>query len=118
MIHRIESRIFRYSQLLALLVVVGAASVQPANAAATMLEITSPRGGEVYLVGQTQQVRLTSKFKSVTIELSRDGGATFTQLGIIDNAVKDMTLRNLLKYTVAGPPATNCIIRARGVTTK
>ncbi|HLX64694.1 MAG TPA: kelch repeat-containing protein [Planctomycetota bacterium] len=39
-------------------------------------------------------------------------------MGIIDNTVKDKTLQNLLKFTVSGPAANNCIMRASGVTTK
>ena len=89
-----------------------------ACAATSPLEITTPRGGEVYLVGQTQQVVVTGRFKQVIIDLSRDGGATFSDVGTIDNTVKDKSLQNLLRFTVAGPAATNCIMRARGVTAK
>ncbi|HLX60388.1 MAG TPA: hypothetical protein VKX17_03805 [Planctomycetota bacterium] len=89
-----------------------------ACAATAPLEITTPRGGEVYLVGQTQQVRVTGRFKQVIIDLSRDGGATFADVGTIDNTVKDKSLQNLLTFTVAGPAATNCIMRARGVMAK
>ena len=39
----------------------------------------------------------------VTIQLSRDGGATFQALGTIDNTVKNVSLRNALAFTVTGP---------------
>ncbi|HLX60303.1 MAG TPA: hypothetical protein VKX17_03375 [Planctomycetota bacterium] len=109
----------KLTALVSALVILASFTAHNARAAATtLLQITSPKGGELYLVGESQQVVVTSKFKSVTIQLSRDGGATFTDLGIIDNTVKDKTLLNILKYTVPGPTAANCIIRASGVTTK
>src|ERR1043165_8209430 len=74
----------------------------------------SPRGGEVYFNGQQQSVRLNAKTraKSVAIELSRDGGFTFTSLGTINNMVKDKTKLNVLSFTVAGAGSNNCVLRA------
>lgn len=103
---------------LQVLFIVGLLLCSGAIAAVPVLEFTSPRGGEAYIVGQGQTVRLNSKLKSVAIELSHDGGATFTALGTIDNLVKDKTQRNLLKFTVQGPTSANCVMRARGQTTK
>lgn len=78
--------------------------------------ITSPRGGEIFVIGQTQYVRLAdaTKFKSVRIELSRDGGATYSVLGVIDNTVPKPN-RNVLQFQVTGPVANNCVIRATGI---
>lgn len=79
------------------------------------ITIASPRGGEFFLVGQSQFVRLDdrTRFKSVRVELSRDGGATFELLGTIDNSVKDK--RNLLAFTVSGPASGNCVVRVKAV---
>jgi len=78
------------------------------------ITIASPRGGEFFLVGQTQVVRLDdrTKFKSVGVELSRDGGTTFESLGTIDNA-GDKAKRNALSFTVTGPASGNCVVRVR-----
>jgi N-acetylneuraminic acid mutarotase len=78
------------------------------------ITIASPRGGEFFLVGQTQVVRLDdrTKFKSVGVELSRDGGTTFESLGTIDNA-GDKSKRNALSFTVTGPASGNCVVRVR-----
>src|SRR5471032_2794544 len=80
------------------------------------IEIVSPRGGESYLAGQTQYIRLaaTTKFKFIQIDFSRDGGATFTSLGSINNTGPANT-RNLLAFPVQGPAAVNCQIRATAV---
>ncbi|MEI6236712.1 MAG: DUF1566 domain-containing protein [Planctomycetota bacterium] len=81
--------------------------------AATDIEIVSPRGGETYLAGQSQLIRLaaTTKFKLVQIDLSRDGGTTFTPLGSINNAGAANT-RNMLTFAIQGPASVNCRIRA------
>ncbi|HLX63253.1 MAG TPA: tail fiber domain-containing protein [Planctomycetota bacterium] len=86
------------------------------NGAATPVVITLPHGGEIFVIGQTQYVRLaaTTKFKSVRIELSRDGGTTYSVLGVIDNTVA-VPNRNVLQFQVAGPVSNNCVIRATGI---
>ncbi|HLX62752.1 MAG TPA: hypothetical protein VKX17_15855 [Planctomycetota bacterium] len=86
------------------------------NGATASVVITTPHGGEIFVIGQTQYVRLadTTKFKSVRIELSRDGGATFAVLGVIDNTVPKPN-RNVLQFQVAGPVSNNCVIRATGI---
>ena len=88
----------------------------PAVAAQAGISITSPAGGEVYVVGQNQFVRLapTTRAKSVAIEISRDGGVTFSMLGTINNTVKDITKRNVLQFVITGPVTNNCVIRATG----
>jgi hypothetical protein len=84
------------------------------GATVTPVAIISPHGGEVYVEGQNQTVTLGSKtkYKAVTIELSRDGGATWATLGTINNTSKS---KNILPFTVAAPPSGNCVIRATGV---
>ena len=86
-----------------------------AVAAQPPLAIDAPRGGEFYTVGsvQTVQVSARSRYKTVLIELSRDGGTTFAVLGTIDNtAIHDPKLRNMLPWTVAGPVSAACVLRA------
>ena len=80
------------------------------------ITITSPHGGEFYLVGQTQFVRLAdnTRFKSIRIELSRDAGITWSSLGVIDNTVS-VDNRNVLQFPVTGPSAPNCVIRATAI---
>jgi hypothetical protein len=82
--------------------------------AASAITFDSPRGGEVFLAGQVQEIRLGAKAraKSITIELSRDGGLTFEALGAIDNGVKDRSGRNRLAFPIAGAASSNCIVRA------
>src|SRR6185295_7839821 len=77
----------------------------PAVHAATAkpVVIFTPMGGEFFVVGTTQKVRLDPKTrnKMVTIELSTDGGTTFpTQLGVINNTEKDKTKHNVLSFVV------------------
>jgi len=83
-------------------------------AATRAITFVKPSGGETYTVGQAQQVRLDpkTKAKTVTIELSRDGGATWVPLGTIDNTVKDASARNALPFQVTAPASANCVIRA------
>lgn len=77
----------------------------------------SPEGGEVYLLGTDQLVKLNKKtrVKEVTIALSRDGGATWEDLGVINKRNKDKTLRQILPWTVTGPTSSNCLLRASGL---
>jgi len=77
------------------------------------LEIISPHGGEVFVIGQTQQVRVQTKLRGVlAVEISRDGGATFAGLGSIDTLSKT-TSRNSLNFIVAAPASSNCMVRVR-----
>ena len=83
---------------------------------AESISIAQPRGGEIYVVGQTQFVRLAdnTRYKSVRIELSRDGGTTYSVLGVIDNTVVK-SARNVLQFPVSTPVSNNCVIRATGI---
>jgi hypothetical protein len=77
--------------------------------------IVTPAGGEFYIVGSKQRVRLDAKTrsKSIAIELSIDGGVTFSAyLGTIDNTAKDKSKRNLLEFNVPATPSGNCLLRA------
>lgn len=84
------------------------------QAAVKPITIEKPAGGEMYLPGQTQTVVLNARTrsKSVLIELSRDGGATFETLGTIDNTVTDKAARNRLQWTVDEPYTSDAVIRA------
>lgn len=94
--------------------VIMATIVTTAAASQTAISITAPLGGEVFIEGQTQFVRVATKAKSVLIEISRDGGTTFSALGTISNSVKDVSKRNVLPFIVSGPDSTTCVIRAGG----
>lgn len=77
----------------------------------------SPEGGEVYLLGTDQSVRLgkRTRVKEVTIAISRDGGATWEALGVINKRNKDKLLRQVLPWFVTGPTSSNCLLRASGL---
>jgi hypothetical protein len=77
------------------------------NAAQT-LTFANPTGGEVYVVGQTQSVRFNGRFKSVLVEMSTDGGTTFTPLGTLDSTLNPSGLA----FTVTGPVSAQCVMRA------
>src|ERR1041385_7045506 len=76
------------------------------------LSIDSPRGGEVFIIGQTYRIQLGAKTraKTVRVELSRDGGNTFESIGAIDNTVKDHSKRNTLSWAPSGVASSNCLI--------
>ena len=79
--------------------------------AATTLTLDYPRGGEVFVVGTTQQVKLSGRYKtgsSVAVELSRDGGGTFTALGTITVA---RNVTPTLQFPVTEPVSSNCIVK-------
>ncbi len=81
------------------------------SAAQSRISIQSPAGGETFIEGQSQLVRVASRLKSVKVELSRDGGQAFETLGTIDAMSKDLSLRTALKWTVSLPASTTCVIR-------
>ncbi len=85
-----------------------------ARATAAPIVFLAPLGGENYFVGQSQIVLLDARTraKSVTLEISRDGGTTFTALGTIDNTTADKTLHNRLAFTVSGSGSIHCKLRA------
>ncbi|HEY3319909.1 MAG TPA: hypothetical protein VGP72_05470 [Planctomycetota bacterium] len=105
------------SRAVAIAVFACAVFVIDIHAATTAITFDSPRGGEVYAIGQAQQIRLgaKTKAKSVIVELSRDGGTNFESLGSIDNSGKDINKRNVLLFTVTGPASSNCVIKASAV---
>lgn len=56
------------------------------------------------------------KYRTVRIELSRDGGASFPEvLGTIDNTAADKSARYVLNFTATGPASDACIIKAVGI---
>jgi hypothetical protein len=83
------------------------------------LEVVTPVGGEVFVVGQQQRVKINgnSKYRSFTVELSRDGGVTFTLIGKLANnkdtkgESKDST--SVLNFTIDGVPSAKCVIRVK-----
>lgn len=106
----------------ALIVAVAVLAVlsSPLGAATAPIIMSSPQGGEAYLIGQRQYVRLAEKtrYKLLTAELSRDGGTTYEALGQINNAVKDKSLMNVLAFTVTTPASSRCLVRVTAATTK
>jgi len=85
-----------------------------AAAAPKPVLIQTPLGGEFFVTGTSQKVRLDPKTrnKMVAIELSTDGGTTFSPLGTIDNTDRDKTKHNVLGFVVPNTPSGNCVIRA------
>jgi hypothetical protein len=74
------------------------------------IRIDAPHGGEVYVVGQMQRVQIHSPLRTLTLELSRDGGTTFEALGMLNKR----SALGQFAWTVAGPATTNAVIRASG----
>ncbi len=108
----LNGRLSRFSDLLSILSVIWT-TVQctAVFAGQARLSIETPRGGEFFVVGQQQYVRVASRLKSVDVALSRDGGQTFENLGTISATATDLTKRNSLAWTVAGPASNACVIR-------
>jgi hypothetical protein len=78
------------------------------------LQFAFPQGGEVLVAGTPQTVTfLQTRQASVVVELSTDGGTTFTQLGSV-TPMKNVLPR--LAFTVPNTPSTNCVLRAIGTT--
>jgi hypothetical protein len=76
------------------------------------LNISSPSGGETYVIGKVQKITLArNSYKQVKVELSRDNGATWAEIGTIDNTVKDRSKRNVFNWLVTGPESKDCLIR-------
>ena len=81
--------------------------------ATSPLTLDYPGGGQVFVVGTTQQIRLGAKTRvtPVSVDLSTDGGTTFTNLGSI--AVSKTGIPTL-SFTVPNTPSGNCVIRVSG----
>ncbi len=67
--------------------------------------ILEPNGGEVYNIGQTMNIRWTGgeTLRMVYIYLSRDGGATWTEIATSRNFYRE-------SWVVTGPSSTRCRI--------
>ena len=91
--------------------VVFASNVCAANSSITF---TSPAGGEVFFPNKTYTIRLATKgnIPSIALELSRDGGQTFSNIGIIDNTSKDKSTHNSFTFKPTIPYSADCLIRA------
>lgn len=78
----------------------------------------TPRGGEVFVSGQTYLIRLGQRTrpKQIDIELSTDQGATFSKIGTINNLVKDRNLRNVFKWEAPLAHSGRCMLRAVAMT--
>src|SRR6185295_8937164 len=84
------------------------------QAAHVDLQFAFPQGGEVLVAGTPQTVTfMQTRQTSIGVELSTDGGITFTQLGSVTPA-KNVLPR--LSFTVPNTPSTNCVLRAIGTT--
>lgn len=71
------------------------------------LALTLPEGGDVWWVADTQQIRWASAGTSgmVEIELSRDGGTSWSDLA---SCVADS---GAFAWDVSGPPSATCVVR-------
>lgn len=109
----LRSNLFKLTVAMALVAAVRFSS------AAGVDSFVSPSGGELYQVGQKQQVRVSrGSFKSdVLIELSVDGGKNFTSLGTI-TAPNKTTKDFLLDFTVPASPSASAIMRASSSASK
>ncbi len=69
--------------------------------------ITSPNGGELLAVGVPYDVRWssTNPVGTARIQLSRDGGATYTDIGVAPSAANSFT------FTPSGPATTQARVR-------
>jgi hypothetical protein len=81
--------------------------------------ITQPRGGELYVVGQMQQVRIQkgSLTGNILVELTRNG-TDFETLGTIDAPSVTNKKEFVLSFAVTGPATSVAQIRASGTTRK
>lgn len=86
------------------------------SAATPKMSISAPHGGEAYVAGQPQNLVYNgkTKFKSLLVEVSRDGGETWKVVGTINNKVKDVSKRNVFTWVVEGPSSARCKIRMTG----
>ena len=82
-----------------------------AGADSKFIQILSPRGGEVYIVGQSQKIQVKSSLKTLTVELSKNGGTTFSPLGTLDYKAT----AGVFTWTVPAGATTNAVIRVSGV---
>src|SRR5436190_15962937 len=85
--------------------------------AATKLMVTSPKGGEAYVIGQDQPLTFGGRGKGtgMKVEVSRDNGKTWVEVGTINTRDRDRTKRNRFVWMVSGPPSSVCLIRMTSV---
>lgn len=69
------------------------------------ITLTGPNGGQTYRTGDTMTVKWESQDVSgdFRVELSRDNGASWTEIG--------MTAENIFDWKVAGPDSDQCLVR-------
>jgi flagellar hook assembly protein FlgD len=69
--------------------------------------VTNPNGGENWQIGSTQTIQWTSLnvINAVRVELSRNGGATYT------NIADSIPNTGSINYNVVGPPTTQALVR-------
>lgn len=80
------------------------------------LSVTIPEGGEVYVVGQQETFVYGGRplLKNVNVDISRDGGTTWTNIGAIASTHRGPIGGNKFNWTVAGPSSTACVVRFSG----
>ncbi|MCZ7647667.1 MAG: hypothetical protein M5U26_20820 [Planctomycetota bacterium] len=81
----------------------------------TYVDILSPTGGEVFVSGQNQiiRVQLHSRVASCEIRLSRDGGATFPEIaGTINNLGLLRKPIHDVPFPIVGPDSPQCVLKA------
>lgn len=76
------------------------------------IDFLSPQGGELYIIGQTQKIVIKTTFKTLALEISRDGGVTFVALGTAN--LVSAKLGAQFVWTVNAPASTNAMLRATG----
>lgn len=88
--------------------------------ASASLIFTKPSGGETYAAGQIQPISLKARpfIKQVIVEFSTDGGATFSNIAIIDNTVLERAQKNTFAWKIQSGPSTNCVLKATASTGK
>ena len=69
------------------------------------VRVTSPNGGELWKIGERMSIRwvVTGLWREVRINLSRDGGRTWTPIGSRRSG-------NSYSWRVSEPPSPNCLI--------
>lgn len=81
-------------------------------AATAPIQIQAPLGGEVYFEGGTQVIIVYARgAKTVQVDISRDGGTTYENIGTIDNTKADRSLRNKFFWNVKGPGTMKAMLR-------
>ena len=88
------------------------------EAARSPILLHAPNGGEIYVQGHLQvvKVEVVNRIKSISIELSRDGGLTYVEIGRINNQSRKRM--HIWEYLVEGDNTIHARIRVTGIVGK